>query len=378
MINQIIDNLLHYLVIDVTIQDIPGSPGHPSSPDPVEGLMNHRRLTLAAAVLASTALVLAGCGGGSTAGTGPTSGSAPASTSGTASASGDGTTESVVIGGLLVGANAAINVGIEDGTFADHGLDVTFNSGLDGPAQLPALTTGATQFSICNPTSLLIANDKGLDVRLVSGLNYTQEQEPDLNGVVVKKGSGIDSFADLPGRTVSVNALQTHGDLMIKAATKGSGGDPEAITFNEIDFPDMLAQLEIGNTEAVWLPEPFLGMAAQNPEFEVMGYPFYEVDPGSPVQMICASGDYVDSNPEAVNAMRGALTDLSEQVTEDDAAVRVELVDFLGMPEAGAQAMGIETFDTEIRMPQLSTLNDLMVEYGMISAPVDLEAIVVP
>lgn len=341
--------------------------------------MNHRHLTLAAAVLASAALVLTGCGTGSTTGASapasPESGAAGASSSSPATA---GEEQAVAIGGLLVGPNAAINVGIEDGTFAEHGLDVTFNSGLDGPAQLPALTTGATQFSICNPTSLLIANDKGLDIRLVSGFNYAQAREPDFNGVVVKKDSGIESFADLPGRTVSVNALQTHGDLMIKAATEKEGGDPAAIKFNEIDFPDMLAQLEVGNTEAVWLPEPFLGMAAQNPEFEVMGHPFYEVAPGSPVQMICAAGDYVEENPETVAAMRDALTDLSATVTADDSAVRAELVDFLGMPEPAAQAMSIEDFNTEIREEQLSVLNDLMVEYGMISAPVDLEAVTVP
>lgn len=341
--------------------------------------MNHRRLTLAAAALASASLVLAGCGSGTAAGSSAsdpsTSGTAGSSSAAQAS-SGEG--QEVAIGGLRVGANAAINVGIEDGTFADHGLDVTFNSGLDGPAQLPALTTGATQFSICNPTSLLIANDKGLDIRLVSGFNYAQAQEPDFNGIVVKKDSGIESFADLPGRTVSVNALQTHGDLMIKAATEKAGGDPAAIDFNEIDFPDMLAQLEVGNTEAIWVPEPFLGMAAQDPQYEIMGFPFYEVDPGSPVQMICAAGDYVDDNPEVVTAMREALTDLSAAVTEDDSAVRTELVDFLGMPEEAAQAMGIEDFDTGIRGEQLAVLNDLMVEYGMITAPVDLEAITVP
>lgn len=340
--------------------------------------MHHRHLTLAAATLAATALVLTGCSAGSTSGTAPTSGAASADAAGAASPTGGDGAQAVAIGGLLVGANAAINVGIEDGTFAEHGLDVTFNDGLDGPAQLPALTTGATQFSICNPTSLLIANDKGLDIRLVSGFNYAQDQEPDRNGVVVKKGSGVDSFADLPGRTVSVNAIQTHGDLMIMEATEKAGGDPKAIQFNEIDFPDMLAQLEVGNTEAVWLPEPFLGMAAQNPDLEVMGYPFHEVDPGSPVQMVCASGDYVESNPEAVSAMREAVADLSARVTEDDSAVREELVGFLGMPEEAAQAMGLETYDADIRMEQLATLNELMVKYGMISAPVDLEEIIVP
>lgn len=337
--------------------------------------MNHRCLTLAATALASVTLVLTACGSGSTSNVASPSG--PAEVGATSPAS-RGAAESVAIGGLLVGPNAAINVGIDDGTFAEHGLEVTFNSGLDGPAQLPALTTGATQFSICNPTSLLIAQDKGLDIRLVSGFNYAQEQEPDLNGIVVQKDSGIDSFDDLPGRTVSVNALQTHGDLMIKAATEKAGGDPSAIRFNEIDFPDMLAQLEVGNTEAVWLPEPFLGMAAQDPALEVMGYPFFAVDPGSPVQMICAAGDYVDENPEAVEAMSEALTDLTEAVTEDDSAVRSELVDFLGLPEEAAQVMGIDDYDTGIRREQLSVLNDLMVQYGMISAPVDLDEVIVP
>lgn len=352
-----------------------GPESHPRKPVEIihttlEHIMRTQRPSLSIVVAITSVVALSACGSGSADGPAPTA-STPASDAGT-------TSSTVTIGGLLVGANAAINVGIDDGTFAEHGLNITFNSGLDGPAQLPALTTGATQFSICNPTSLLIANDRGLDVRLVSGFNYAQEKEPDRNGVVVKEDSGIDSFADLPGHTVSVNAVQTHGDLMIKAATERASADPESINFNELDFADMLAQLEIDNTDAVWLPEPFLSMAESEPGLKVLGYPFYDVDPGSPVQMICAAGDYVEENPETVDAMRAALSDLAESVTEDDAAVREELVEFLNLPEEVAQSMGLENYETEIRDEQLSTLNELMVEYDMLTEQVDLESIIVP
>lgn len=247
----------------------------------------------------------------------------------------------------------------------------------DGPAQIPGLTTGAINFSLCNPTSLLVANDKGLDIRLVSSFTSSEVTGKDNNAVVVKKDSGINSFKDLAGKTVSVNAMATAGDLLIKASVKKDGGDPSAVKFNELQFPDMEAQLENGNTDAVWFPEPFQSKAAANADMKILGFPMQFADPGVATQMICADGKWADANKETVTKFKDALTELLDDAQADESIVRKELPDFLKMPTEVANSVGLDKMTTTIDRPSLETLNKLMVEFGMISKEVDLDAITV-
>lgn len=329
-------------------------------------IMKSIRRTLAAGLAAGALVALTACGSGS-----------PSGSSTTSSADGSSSETLVKIGMLPVGPNAVLLAGDKDGYFAKHGLKAEINTGLDGPAQIPGLTTGAINFSLCNPTSLLVANDKGLDIRLVSSFTNSLPTGQDHNAVVVKKDSGINSFKDLAGKTVSVNATATAGDLLIKAAVKKDGGDPSAIKFNEIQFSDMEAQLENGNTEAVWFPEPFQSKAASNPKMKILGYPMQYADPGVATQMICADGKWADANKETVTKFRDALTELLDAAQKDDTIVRKELPDFLKMPKEVADKVGLDHMSTTIDRPSLEVLNKLMVEYGMISKEVDLDAITV-
>lgn len=291
--------------------------------------------------------------------------------------SGDGEMTPIVVGGIMAAPNAAIVVGQNEGIWKRSGLSVEFNTGIDGPEQLPALVTESIDFSICNPTSLLLARDQGLDIRVVAGFNKSSEASPDGNAVIVRADSGIDSFSDLEGKTVAVNAIRTQADVMIMEAVKSQDGDPSEVDFIEIAFPDMPAQLNNENTDAFWAPEPFVTIASQSPEFELLGYPFLEVEPGSPVQMFCANGSLVDENPELIAKFQSAVHELTELVTQDETAVREELTEFSEIPPELAETMYLDVYDANIPMETLDTTNQLMFEYGMTSEPADLDEVVV-
>lgn len=277
----------------------------------------------------------------------------------------------------MAAPNAAIVVGQEEGIWERSGLDVEFNTGIDGPEQLPALVTESIDFSICNPTSLVLARDQGLDIRVVAGFNKSSESAPDGNAVIVRADSDIASFADLEGRTVAVNAIRTQADVMIMEAVRLQEGDPAEVDFIEIAFPDMPAQLNNGNTDAFWAPEPFVTMAAQSSDFEVLGYPFLDVEPGSPVQMFCANGALVDENPELIDQFQTAVYELTELAEQDEAAVRAELTDFSEIPQELAEEMYLDVYHANIPMETLATTNQLMYDYGMISEPANLDEVVV-
>src|SRR5690606_19632350 len=108
------------------------------------------------ALAAITALVLTGC----------TDSDAPAPGS---SADGDSVDLTpVTVGVIPIADTAPIYVGDAQGFFADEGLDLTIETATGGAAIVPAVVSGDYQFGFSNQLSLMVAADKGLDIKMVS------------------------------------------------------------------------------------------------------------------------------------------------------------------------------------------------------------------
>lgn len=156
-----------------------------------------------------------------------------------------------------------------------------------------------------------------------------------------------------------------------------AGGDPSEINFNEMPFPDMLAQLEQGNVDAVWLPEPFMGRALGDPENVAVGYPNQEVMDGMPLTIAFTSEAIAEESPEIVTAFQEALTESTERAAEDEEGVRAMLPEFLKMDEQTAQSIRLEPAHTDLPVEKMQTIYDLMLKYGMAENPLDVESLYV-
>ena len=55
-----------------------------------------------------------------------------------------------------------------------------------------------------------------------------------------------------------MNALKGVGEVMIKAALKKLGVDPNSVRLLALPFPAMRSALSNGQVDAIWTPEPFL------------------------------------------------------------------------------------------------------------------------
>lgn len=312
-------------------------------------------------------LLLSACGGGS-----------PSGAVGTAS-SGDsgGELTPLNVGVLAIAPSVAMQYGIDEGIFEDHGLKVELQTGQGGAAMLPAVSTGTLDFAVGNPLSVLTAADKGLDVRIVTGYSASKAEGEDINGVVTRKDSGIDGFADLAGHTTSVNTLRTQGDLTIMEAAAQEGADPAQLKFNEMGFQDMEAQLDRGNTDAIWVPEPFLSKALADADNKLVGYPNQEAIPGLPTMVTFTSGDYADAEAEVVDRFRDAMEETLSGAQSNQGDAKALLPEFMGMDADMAKGLKMEPWDAAVPTEQLKELGELTVKYGYLSKEPDLAAIVV-
>lgn len=183
----------------------------------------------------------------------------------------------VEVGVIPIVDVASIYLGQEQGIFEEHGIDLTLTLAQGGAAIVPAVQSGDFDFGFSNVTSLLIAEDQGLPFQTVSaGPESTGESDDDFSAVMVDPDSGIESVTDLEGQQVAVNTLNNIFDSVISEGLLEADADPGNVDFVEMEFPDMLAQLESGNVDAISAVDPFV-TTAEEEGYERVFAPFADV-----------------------------------------------------------------------------------------------------
>lgn len=272
----------------------------------------------------------------------------------------------ITVGIIPIAHASIVPYGVENGIFEEHGLDVTIETGQGGAAMLPALENGQMDFVIGNAATVVQSAEQGLDMRVVAGFANSLEEGYDVNGVLVPSDSGIRTWSDLEGKTVAINALRGQGDLTIMESVEDDGGDPSAVEFAEVNFPDMQAQMEVGNVDAIWVPEPFQSTADKTDGIEMLGHP-NQIIPGLPTVVSFSSGNIVETQPEAVKRYQAAMEHLVEQYVNDPDGPRQAVMDFMDVPaEVADVTLLLDEYDSTIRKDQMTQLADLMEKYDFI------------
>jgi NitT/TauT family transport system substrate-binding protein len=313
------------------------------------------------ALAAAGAVLLVGCGGGDKK---------------DASAAGSGATSSggmvkVTIGALPIVPSAALQLAVDKGFFKKQGLDVKLELGQGGAALLPAVVAGQIDFVVGQPLPLMLAQGRGIDVRIISGYAASKPSGHDINGVVASAKSGITSPKQLEGKRVAVNTLNAAGDLTIREAVRKDGGDGSKVQFVEVPFPDMPAALANGQIDAGWVPEPFLTILTGSGN-KLVTYNYQATIPGLDTLVTFTSGKTVNDKADLVTRMRTAMNEATAYAEAHPDEVRKTLETFLKMKPDLAAKVNLETFTSKVNEEGLKALGDLAVQDKVLKAPADL------
>ncbi|WP_454853998.1 ABC transporter substrate-binding protein [Promicromonospora soli] len=318
-----------------------------------------RRLFPLAVVTTAAALVLAACS--------TLSSAAP---EGSASARGELT--AVTVGVIPIVDVAPIYLGVETGIFEKHGLDVTLELAEGGAAIVPAVADGTYQFGFSNVTSLLTASSKGLPLKVVAPGDFSTGQPGrDFSGVVTSAGSGIEGAAGLVGKTVAVNSLKNIGDTTVRAVVDAAGGDPQAVEFVEMGFPDMPAAVVSGQVDAAWVVEPHLTRAVDQGA-RIISSNFVETDPNLLVAAYFTSDKMIAEDPQTVEAFTAAIQEALTYATDHPDETRAILDTYTEIDPVVRSVMVMPRFAPDLDTPYLQVVADLGLKYGMFEQPVDV------
>lgn len=313
------------------------------------------------AAAAAGLLVLTACGGAE---------DAPADSD--EAADGGGLTE-VSIGVIPIVDVAPIYLGVEEGIFEDHGLDVDLTLAQGGAAIIPAVQSGDFDFGFSNITSLAISQSQGLPLQVVApGPQTTGEPGEDFSSLLVPEDSDAESIADLEGQRVAVNTLNNINDTVLKEGMRQEGGDRDSMDLVEVAFPDMAGQMESGNVDAIMAVEPFATISKNAGAREIYS-PYAEPIEDLTIAAYFASTDRIEDDPETVNAFIAAMKE-SQQYAEDNpddakailseyTEIEDEVVDDLNMPK----------FPQQVTRDSIQRIIDLSEETGLIDETVDID-----
>lgn len=313
------------------------------------------------------ALSLTACGGGSVDGSGDNAGGH----------SDNGGLTEVRYGLFPSNTVGALEVAKDEGIFEKHGIDLELVVGAgSSAAQLPALTTGDLDFMLASPVTPITAAERGMDIKIVSGVT---QNDPDIveesTVVVTGAGSNIKTARDLSGKTVSVNALGGVGEIGIRAAVEKDGGDPNSITFVQLSFPEVAAQLESGQIDAGMAGSPFIQQVTSQGGTVVSDF-IPEAGLSKNELVSIASGKLVSEDPELVKRFNEAMTEATAYLNEHDDEIRKALPEAVGADPKVAEKAKFSIYSSEIDADTIQTFADLMSKYHVIKEKYDADALI--
>lgn len=262
------------------------------------------------------------------------------------------------------------------GYFKDAGLEVHIDFTAGGAQSLPLVMQGTLQLSNGPIVSVALAHQQGFDLRLIGPTLDDKRTAPGQTASLVKADGPIKSVADLKGKRLGVNVINSVNWLYDRAFLRKHGLDPSQVTYVEIPFPSMIDALARGSVDAVNVPQPFHRIAVDSKQARVLGYPFVEVQPGVHIAAYGASAKWLDANPNTVRAFTRAMRRSIEHLRANPAEAKNLIAEFTKAKRELVEQIPIDDWSTELSLDDVARTLKVMQQEGLLKKPIDAKSIV--
>jgi NitT/TauT family transport system substrate-binding protein len=270
---------------------------------------------------------------------------------------------------------APIYLGKDKGFFSKRNIDLTLTTAQGGAAIVPAVISGQYQFGFSNTISLLLGASQNVPVKVVcNGNNSTGVDGKDFAGLFVKADSPVRSPKDLAGKTVAANTLKNIVDTSVRASVRKDGGDPAAVKFVELPFPEQVAALQAGRVDAIFVVEPFQ-QAAVAAGARKIASSYVDAAPNLTVAMYFTSTQLAASNPDLVKRFTEAMKESLAYADSHPDEARAVLATYTKITPEVRAALTLPKWPADINRQSVQTLADLASGDGLLTKKPDIGAL---
>ena len=272
---------------------------------------------------------------------------------------------------------APLQVGIAKGFFAAEGLEVDTTPTAGGAAGLPALAAGQVQIAFSNIISVVLGAKQGLGFSVITAGSVTGDNAPDLAGLVAKKGSTIKTGKDLEGKRLAVNTRNNIIWLYARAWVLATGGNPDAVTYLEVPFPQMVDAVRGDRVDAAFVVEPFLSAGLKSEAVALVGWPYNAVQKRIPVAQYVATKAYIEKNPDVIDRFArayGKAVDWTNQNQGSEEWTKI-IAAYTRLAPDQIRGLALPAYEKTVDPARMDQVVELMRKDKLLEGPFDTKAL---
>ena len=276
----------------------------------------------------------------------------------------------ITLNTLPIANGLPLDLGIKKGFFAKQGIEINKRNLQSGNDIVLAMANKNGDIGYVGYVPAMIARTQRIPITVVAASDVEGTSVRDnWQNIMVKGDSSIRRPKDLAGKTIAVNALKGVGEVMIKAALKKVGVNPNSIKLVPINFPAMRAALRNGQVDAFWAPEPFVSQGLNLDGDRIVMAPGPVLGKYWPVGAYVAHDDWLRTHRALARKFRVAINRTLEYAQAHPQEIRALL-------PSGTENVRLPIWSPLIDRAKLRKLAIYAKQYGAISTLPNLKQLV--
>ena len=278
----------------------------------------------------------------------------------------------VTVGVVPVAEAIPLLIGIKEGFFEDAGIEIKQQSGQGGAALIASVASGSVDVGMAAGPPLLAATQGGVGLQIISAITAPGKPEGDpYFALLVQADSAIQSPADLEGKTVAVNGIKGNSEMYVLNAVKKDGGDPSAVQFTEVGWPDQATALRDGRVDAVAISEPFLTPAVDKGARVLADIAGETLGADGALAYWFTSDQKAQADPDMISRFTKAMDKAMAYANDHPDEAATQYAQFAKIPEDVASRLTLPRFGPRWDIGQLQRDANLMRTFGFVETEID-------
>ncbi|MEE0942629.1 MULTISPECIES: ABC transporter substrate-binding protein [unclassified Methanobrevibacter] len=247
----------------------------------------------------------------------------------------------VKIGYLPSDHDAALFVADKQGLYADKNITtelVQFNNGGD---LMTAMASGEVDVGYVGIAPVLSSVSKGVPVKVISSA------QTEGSGIVVTKDSGINSAADLKGKSIATPGEASIQHVLLSYYLKKNGLSTNDLNISAMKVPSMNDALKTKQIDGIITFQPYVSIAA-NDTSNVVLENSSGILPNHPCCVVVASDDFIknheDKAKDIVDIHKNATKFINDKVAAGNSSEVVKLLPEDIVSDAHLEANSLQSF----------------------------------
>jgi NitT/TauT family transport system substrate-binding protein len=265
----------------------------------------------------------------------------------------------------------------DHGFFEKRGLDADVKLTQASLAATPSiLVAGSIDIGGVTPPALLLADENGLDIKIVAGVDKTGAGFH-LSAIVVRADSDIKTAADLKGKNVAVPGLNDLLHILVVKWISDHGVAKGDVHYVEVGMVQLGDALKAGRVDAVVPVEPFTTRIA-NSGGRVLANYTDDLPAGLPPVVWASTGKYAAAHPAVIKAFRAGLADAAEYYKARPEIGPEALAHYIKLPPEVLKNVSIPPATATVDASQIHYWVDIMRQQKMLTKAIDPATVMVP